>query len=184
MATGPVEQRNQDATCYVGNLDEQLSEELLWEMMRGAGADAPNRRSSRRRRRDPASEYPQGTRGGGAIPPRTLLEAPAAAPRSGLGISTWHPLPRSGSPRRAGAEERGRARAAAPSRDTLVVRAQAPGGPDRQRAHAARQGHGHAPGLRLRRVPSGDRAETLPIGFLCKRTAPACVSHARTPDED
>ena len=62
MATGPVEQRNQDATCYVGNLDEQLSEELLWEMMRGAGADAPNRRSSRRRRRDPASEYPQGTR--------------------------------------------------------------------------------------------------------------------------
>ena len=33
MATGPVEQRNQDATCYVGNLDEQLTEELLWEMM-------------------------------------------------------------------------------------------------------------------------------------------------------
>jgi len=37
MATGPVEQRNQDATCYVGNLDEQLSEELLWEMMLQAG---------------------------------------------------------------------------------------------------------------------------------------------------
>ena len=30
-------QRNQDATCYVGNLDEQLSEELLWEMMLQAG---------------------------------------------------------------------------------------------------------------------------------------------------
>ena len=37
MATGPVEQRNQDATCYVGNLDEQLTEELLWEMMLQAG---------------------------------------------------------------------------------------------------------------------------------------------------
>ena len=32
MATGPVEQRNQDATCYVGNLDEQLTEELLVEV--------------------------------------------------------------------------------------------------------------------------------------------------------
>ena len=29
------QQRNQDATCYVGNLDEQLTEELLWEMMAG-----------------------------------------------------------------------------------------------------------------------------------------------------
>ena len=37
MATGPVEQRNQDATCYVGNLDEQLTEELRWEMMLQAG---------------------------------------------------------------------------------------------------------------------------------------------------
>ncbi|KAJ8609321.1 hypothetical protein CTAYLR_009109 [Chrysophaeum taylorii] len=36
-ATGPIDQRNQDATCYVGNLDEQLSEELLWEMMLQAG---------------------------------------------------------------------------------------------------------------------------------------------------
>lgn len=37
MATGPIDQRNQDATCYVGNLDEQLTEELLWEMMLQAG---------------------------------------------------------------------------------------------------------------------------------------------------
>jgi splicing factor 3B subunit 4 len=28
-----VEQRNQDATVYVGNLDEKVSEELLWELM-------------------------------------------------------------------------------------------------------------------------------------------------------
>ncbi|KAJ1444481.1 hypothetical protein M885DRAFT_552837 [Pelagophyceae sp. CCMP2097] len=32
-----VEQRNQDATLYVGNLDDQLTEELLWEMMLQAG---------------------------------------------------------------------------------------------------------------------------------------------------
>ena len=28
-----VEQRNQDATCYCGNLDEKATEELLWELM-------------------------------------------------------------------------------------------------------------------------------------------------------
>ena len=28
-----IEQRNQDATCYVGNLDERVHEELLWELM-------------------------------------------------------------------------------------------------------------------------------------------------------
>jgi splicing factor 3B subunit 4 len=28
-----IEQRNQDATVYVGNLDEKVSEELLWELM-------------------------------------------------------------------------------------------------------------------------------------------------------
>lgn len=32
-----VEQRNQDATCYVGNLDERVQEELLWEMMLQVG---------------------------------------------------------------------------------------------------------------------------------------------------
>eukprot|EP01038_Epipyxis_sp_PR26KG_P010782 gene10782-14478_t len=32
-----IEQRNQDATCYVGNLDEKVSEELLWELMLQAG---------------------------------------------------------------------------------------------------------------------------------------------------
>ena len=32
-----IEQRNQDATAYVGNLDEKVSEELLWELMIQAG---------------------------------------------------------------------------------------------------------------------------------------------------
>lgn len=32
-----IEQRNQDATCYVGNLDEKVNEELLWELMLQGG---------------------------------------------------------------------------------------------------------------------------------------------------
>lgn len=32
-----IEQRNQDATCYVGNLDEKVNEELLWELMLQVG---------------------------------------------------------------------------------------------------------------------------------------------------
>ena len=32
-----VEQRNQDATCYCGNLDEKCTEELLWELMLQCG---------------------------------------------------------------------------------------------------------------------------------------------------
>mmetsp|Transcript_36044 Transcript_36044/g.36727 ORF Transcript_36044/g.36727 Transcript_36044/m.36727 type:complete len:332 (-) Transcript_36044:215-1210(-) len=32
-----IEQRNQDATCYVGNLDEKITEELLWELMLQSG---------------------------------------------------------------------------------------------------------------------------------------------------
>lgn len=32
-----IEQRNQDATCYVGNLDERVNEELMWELMLQAG---------------------------------------------------------------------------------------------------------------------------------------------------
>lgn len=32
-----IEQRNQEATVYVGNLDEKVSEELLWELMLQAG---------------------------------------------------------------------------------------------------------------------------------------------------
>jgi len=32
-----IEQRNQEATCYVGNLDERVSEELLWELFLQAG---------------------------------------------------------------------------------------------------------------------------------------------------
>ncbi|TMW58234.1 hypothetical protein Poli38472_011822 [Pythium oligandrum] len=33
-----IEQRNQDATVYVGNLDDRVSEELLWELMVQAGS--------------------------------------------------------------------------------------------------------------------------------------------------
>eukprot|EP01032_Pedospumella_encystans_P028956 gene28956-32701_t len=32
-----IEQRNQEATCYVGNLDEKVNEELLWEFMLQVG---------------------------------------------------------------------------------------------------------------------------------------------------
>lgn len=32
-----IEQRNQDATVYIGNLDERMNEELLWEMMLQVG---------------------------------------------------------------------------------------------------------------------------------------------------
>lgn len=32
-----IEQRNQEATCYVGNLDEKVNEELLWELMLQVG---------------------------------------------------------------------------------------------------------------------------------------------------
>ena len=32
-----IEQRNQEATCYVGNLDDRITEELLWELMLQAG---------------------------------------------------------------------------------------------------------------------------------------------------
>ncbi|EDV24287.1 uncharacterized protein TRIADDRAFT_26280 [Trichoplax adhaerens] len=37
MAAGPVTERNQDATIYVGNLDEKVSETLLWELFLQAG---------------------------------------------------------------------------------------------------------------------------------------------------
>lgn len=33
IMSAAIEQRNQDATCYVGNLDERVHEELLWELM-------------------------------------------------------------------------------------------------------------------------------------------------------
>ena len=36
-ALGPPTERNQDATVYVGNLDPQSDEELVWEMFREAG---------------------------------------------------------------------------------------------------------------------------------------------------
>ncbi|VDD74198.1 unnamed protein product [Mesocestoides corti] len=37
MATGPVEERNQDATIYVGGLDEKTTEAILWELFLQAG---------------------------------------------------------------------------------------------------------------------------------------------------
>lgn len=36
-SSAAIEQRNQDATCYCGGLDEKVSEELLWELMTNAG---------------------------------------------------------------------------------------------------------------------------------------------------
>jgi splicing factor 3B subunit 4 len=32
-----AQERNQEATCYVGNLDEQVTDELLWELFTQAG---------------------------------------------------------------------------------------------------------------------------------------------------
>ncbi|VDO94382.1 unnamed protein product [Soboliphyme baturini] len=32
MAAGPIQERNQDATIYVGGLDEKVSETILWEL--------------------------------------------------------------------------------------------------------------------------------------------------------
>jgi splicing factor 3B subunit 4 len=32
MMIGPPAERNQDATCYIANLDQQVDEELLWEL--------------------------------------------------------------------------------------------------------------------------------------------------------
>jgi splicing factor 3B subunit 4 len=32
-----IEQRNQEATCYVGNLDERVTEDILWELMQQCG---------------------------------------------------------------------------------------------------------------------------------------------------
>jgi splicing factor 3B subunit 4 len=37
LMSAAIEQRNQDATCYVGNLDEKVHEELLWELMLQVG---------------------------------------------------------------------------------------------------------------------------------------------------
>jgi len=37
MAAGPVSERNQDATIYVGGLDEKVNESLLWELFVQAG---------------------------------------------------------------------------------------------------------------------------------------------------
>ncbi|XP_004536748.1 splicing factor 3B subunit 4 [Ceratitis capitata] len=37
MAAGPIAERNQDATIYVGGLDDKVSETLLWELFVQAG---------------------------------------------------------------------------------------------------------------------------------------------------
>ncbi|XP_053331468.1 splicing factor 3B subunit 4 [Spea bombifrons] len=37
MAAGPISERNQDATVYVGGLDEKVTEPLLWELFLQAG---------------------------------------------------------------------------------------------------------------------------------------------------
>ncbi|CAL2031347.1 unnamed protein product [Caenorhabditis brenneri] len=37
MSAGPIIERNQDATIYVGGLDEKVSESILWELMVQAG---------------------------------------------------------------------------------------------------------------------------------------------------
>ncbi|VVD04699.1 unnamed protein product, partial [Leptidea sinapis] len=37
MAAGPIAERNQDATIYVGGLDDRVSESLLWELFVQAG---------------------------------------------------------------------------------------------------------------------------------------------------
>jgi len=37
MAAGPIAERNQDATVYVGGLDEKVTESLLWELFVQAG---------------------------------------------------------------------------------------------------------------------------------------------------
>ncbi|KAI0236393.1 Splicing factor 3B subunit 4 [Lamellibrachia satsuma] len=37
MAAGPIAERNQDATIYVGGLDEKVSEAILWELFLQAG---------------------------------------------------------------------------------------------------------------------------------------------------
>lgn len=36
-SSAAIEQRNQDATCYCGGLDEKVTDELLWELMTNAG---------------------------------------------------------------------------------------------------------------------------------------------------
>jgi len=37
MAAGPISERNQDATVYVGGLDEKVTESILWELFLQAG---------------------------------------------------------------------------------------------------------------------------------------------------
>lgn len=37
MTIGVMEERNQDATIYVGGLDEKVNESILWELFLQAG---------------------------------------------------------------------------------------------------------------------------------------------------
>jgi splicing factor 3B subunit 4 len=37
-ALGPPTERNQEATCYVGNIDQQVNDEILWELFLQVGS--------------------------------------------------------------------------------------------------------------------------------------------------
>ena len=37
MAAGPISERNQDATIYVGGLDDKVTEAIVWELFVQAG---------------------------------------------------------------------------------------------------------------------------------------------------
>lgn len=44
-----IEQRNQDATCYTGNLDTSVTEALLWEVRGGDGTNVYTHHTGRHR---------------------------------------------------------------------------------------------------------------------------------------
>lgn len=44
MSAVPVAERNQDATIYVGGLDERVNESILWELFVQAGPVGKNRK--------------------------------------------------------------------------------------------------------------------------------------------
>ena len=54
-----VQDRNADATCYVGNLEPQVSEEVLWEIFVQAG---PVGKRERERERERCQEILRGFR--------------------------------------------------------------------------------------------------------------------------
>ena len=56
-----VQDRNADATCYVGNLEPQVSEEVLWEIFVQAGP-VGKRERERERERERCQEILRGFR--------------------------------------------------------------------------------------------------------------------------